>query len=43
MVNQKTGELKIDKMTGPTVFTVGLSAADAAGRVDPLNVSVPAS
>ncbi|WP_021598456.1 hypothetical protein [Actinomadura welshii] len=39
LVNQDTGEVKIDR-NGQTVFTVGLSAADAMGRVDLLNVAV---
>jgi hypothetical protein len=39
LVNQDTGEVKVDR-NGQTVFTVGLSAADAMGRVDLLNVAV---
>ncbi|MFA1546781.1 SCO3933 family regulatory protein [Actinomadura chokoriensis] len=39
LVNQDTGEVKTDR-NGQTVFTVGLSAADAMGRVDLLNVAV---
>ncbi|GAA1896699.1 hypothetical protein [Actinomadura bangladeshensis] len=39
LVNQDTGEVKTDR-NGQTVFTVGLSAADASGRVDLLNVAV---
>jgi hypothetical protein len=39
LVNQETGEVKTDR-NGQTVFTVGLSAADAGGRVDLLNVAV---
>jgi hypothetical protein len=39
LVNQKTGEVKTDK-SGRTVYTVGLSAADATGRVELVNVSV---
>ncbi|MFG2020956.1 SCO3933 family regulatory protein [Actinomadura geliboluensis] len=39
LVNQETGEVKTDR-NGHTVFTVGLSAADVAGRVDLLNVAV---
>ena len=39
LVNQDTGEVKTDR-NGHTVFTVGLSAADVAGRVDLLNVAV---
>ncbi|WP_242883397.1 SCO3933 family regulatory protein [Actinomadura litoris] len=40
LVSQETGEVKVDR-DGKTVFTVGLSAADATGRVDLVNVSVP--
>lgn len=40
VVNQETGEVKTDR-DGKTVFTVGLSAADAMGRVELVNVSVP--
>ncbi|MFI0486794.1 hypothetical protein [Actinomadura sp. 9N215] len=40
LLDQDTGEVKVDR-NGQTVFTVGLSAADATGRVDLLNVSVP--
>jgi hypothetical protein len=39
LVSQETGEVKIDK-SGRTVYTVGLSAADATGRVELVNVSV---
>ncbi|MGI5206472.1 hypothetical protein ACQEU6_33480 [Spirillospora sp. CA-108201] len=39
LINQDTGEVKTDR-NGQTVFTVGLSAADATGRVDLLNVAV---
>ena len=39
LVNQDTGEVKTDR-NGQTVFMVGLSAADASGRVDLLNVAV---
>ncbi|MGW2312792.1 SCO3933 family regulatory protein [Actinomadura luteofluorescens] len=39
LVNQDTGEVKTDR-NGQTVFTVGLSAADAMGRVDLLQVAV---
>lgn len=39
VVNQDTGEVKVDR-NGQTVFTVGLSAADATGRVELLNVAV---
>jgi hypothetical protein len=40
LVSQETGEVKTDR-NGQTVFTVGLSAADAMGRVELLNVAVP--
>ena len=40
LVSQETGEVKVDR-DGKTVFTVGLSAADAMGRVELVNVSVP--
>jgi hypothetical protein len=40
LVNQETGEVKVDR-DGNTVFTVGLSAADAMGRVELVNVSLP--
>ncbi|MFI0370397.1 hypothetical protein ACH35V_21220 [Actinomadura sp. 1N219] len=39
VINQDTGEVKVDR-NGQTVFTVGLSAADATGRVELLNVAV---
>jgi hypothetical protein len=39
LVSQQTGEVKTDK-NGRTVYTVGLSAADATGRVELVNVSV---
>jgi hypothetical protein len=39
LVSQQTGEIKTDK-NGRTVYTVGLSAADATGRVELVNVSV---
>ncbi|RFU42757.1 hypothetical protein DZF91_04930 [Actinomadura logoneensis] len=39
LVSQETGEIKVDK-DGNTVFTVGLSAADAMGRVELINVAV---
>ncbi|MEV3925461.1 SCO3933 family regulatory protein [Actinomadura coerulea] len=39
LVNQDTGEVKTDR-NGQAVFTVGLSAADAMGRVDLLQVAV---
>ncbi|QXJ22795.1 hypothetical protein AGRA3207_003855 [Actinomadura graeca] len=40
LVSQETGEVKTDR-DGNTVFTVGLSAADAMGRVELVNLSVP--
>jgi hypothetical protein len=39
LVSQETGAIKTDK-NGRTVYTVGLSAADATGRVELVNVSV---
>ena len=39
LVSQETGEIKTDK-SGRTVYTVGLSAADANGRVELINVNV---
>ncbi|WP_131742128.1 SCO3933 family regulatory protein [Actinomadura roseirufa] len=39
LVSQETGEVKVDR-EGRTVFTVGLSAADATGRVELVNVSL---
>ncbi len=39
LVSQETGEIKTDK-SGRTVYTVGLSAADATGRIELVNVSV---
>ncbi len=39
LVSQQTGEVKIDR-NGQTVYQVGLSAADATGRVELVNVSV---
>ncbi|MEV5824809.1 hypothetical protein AB0L25_04460 [Spirillospora sp. NPDC052242] len=39
LVSQETGEVKMDR-NGNTVFTVGLSVADSAGRVDLVNVAV---
>lgn len=39
LVSQETGEVKTDK-AGRTVYTVGLSAADATGRVELVNVNV---
>jgi hypothetical protein len=39
LVSQQTGEVKTDK-NGRTVYTVGLSATDATGRVELVNVSV---
>jgi hypothetical protein len=38
LVDQNTGEVKVDR-DGQTVYTVGLSAADASGRVELINVS----
>jgi hypothetical protein len=40
LVSQETGEVKTDK-SGRTVYQVGVSAADATGRVELVNVSVP--
>jgi hypothetical protein len=39
LVSRETGEIKTDK-SGRTVYTVGLSAADATGRVELVNVNV---
>lgn len=39
LVDQDTGEVKVDR-NGATVYTVGLSAADEAGRVELLNVAI---
>lgn len=39
LVSQQTGEVKTDR-NGQTVYQVGLSAADASGRVELVNVSV---
>lgn len=39
LVSQDTGEIKTDR-NGKTVYQVGLSAADANGRVELVNVSV---
>ena len=39
LVSTETGEVKTDR-NGQTVYTVGLSAADATGRVELVNVSV---
>ncbi|WP_433228985.1 hypothetical protein [Actinomadura formosensis] len=39
LVDKDTGEVKVNR-SGETVFTVGLSAADASGRVDLLKVAV---
>lgn len=39
LVSQETGEIKTDR-SGRTVYTVGLSASDATGRVELVNVSV---
>jgi len=40
LVSQETGEVKVDR-NGRPVFTIGLSAADASGRVELLNVAIP--
>jgi hypothetical protein len=40
LVSQDTGEVKVDR-SGRTVYQVGLSAADANGRIELVNVSVP--
>ena len=39
LVDQDTGEVKVDR-NGATVYTIGLSAADASGRVHLLQVSI---
>src|SRR5215469_10736810 len=39
LVSTETGEVKTDR-SGQTVYQVGLSAADASGRVELVNVSV---
>jgi hypothetical protein len=39
LVSQDTGEIKVDR-NAQTVYQVGLSAADASGRVELVNVSV---
>ena len=39
LVSQETGEVKTDKQ-GRTVYTVGLSATDATGRAELVNVNV---
>jgi hypothetical protein len=39
LVSQHTGEVKTDR-NGQTVYQTGLSAADATGRVELVNVSV---
>jgi hypothetical protein len=39
LVSQDTGEVKVDR-NGQTVYQVGLSAADASGRVELVNVSI---
>jgi hypothetical protein len=38
LVDQNTGEVKVDR-NGQHVYTVGLSAADEAGRVELINVA----
>jgi hypothetical protein len=40
LANLETGEVKTDK-SGRVVYTVGVSAADATGRVELVNISVP--
>lgn len=39
LISQETGEIKTDK-NGRTVYTTGLSACDATGRVELVNVNV---
>lgn len=39
LISQGTGEVKVDR-NGQTVYQVGLSAADATGRVELVNVSI---
>lgn len=39
LISQETGEIKTDK-NGRTVYTTGLSASDATGRVELINVNV---
>ena len=39
LVSKDTGEIKVDR-NGQTVYQVGLSAADASGRVELVNVNV---
>lgn len=40
ITNQETGEVKVDR-EGRTVYQVGLSVANQAGRVDLVTVNVP--
>lgn len=40
VINQETGEVKVDR-EGRTVYQVGLSVANQAGRVDLVTVNVP--
>lgn len=40
LINRETGEVKVDA-EGRTVFQVGLSVANEAGRVDLVTVNVP--
>ncbi|WP_433180638.1 hypothetical protein [Actinoallomurus sp. CA-150999] len=40
LVNRETGEIKVDNQ-GRTVFQVGLSVANEAGRIDLVTVNVP--
>jgi hypothetical protein len=39
LVDQDTGEVKVGR-DGKTIYTVGLSAADATGRVELINISI---
>ena len=39
LANMETGEVKTDK-SGRTVYTVGMSASNATGRVELVNISV---
>lgn len=40
ITNQETGEVKVDR-EGRTVFQVGLSVSNEAGRIDLVTVNVP--
>ena len=42
VVNRQTGELAIDRETGATMYTIGLTVADE-GTADLLTVSIPES